>query len=61
MCKTVKLSHCLYKIDGTKTDHQGIPSQVATKLIHVKGEKDIVQTILSKQWDKSIILTVKHV
>jgi hypothetical protein len=36
MCKGVKLSNCLYKMEGTKTDLQGIPTKVSTKFCAIK-------------------------
>jgi hypothetical protein len=36
MCKEVYLSYCNYKLDGTKTDLQGIPTQMSTKFLTIK-------------------------
>lgn len=36
MCKALRLNNCVYKLEGSKTDDQGIPSQKSTKFTTVK-------------------------
>lgn len=60
MCKAVRLNNCNYKLEGIKRDHQGIPTQMSTAFKSVKKDKDIMSIITSNDWDKSIMLIVKH-
>lgn len=60
MCKAVRLNYCNYKLEGIKRDHQGIPTQMSTSYKLAKKDKDIMSTITSNDWDKSILLIVKH-
>lgn len=60
MCKGVKLSYCNYRLDGRKSDHQGIPTDMNTKWITLKEEKDVLKKILECDWDKNFILTIKQ-
>lgn len=36
MCKDVNLGYCNYKLEGTKTDVQGIPTDMKTKFLTIK-------------------------
>lgn len=60
MCKGAKLSYCTYRLEGTRTDAQGIPTQVGSKFVNVKGEKDIIRVLQESDWDRNTRVIIKH-
>lgn len=59
MCKGIKMSYCNYKFEGTKTDEQGIPTQMSSSFYTIKKQKEMMKSITGKDWDRNIILIIK--